>query len=78
MKAMKEKKLQEIGDLCAQGVISKAFSLRILSKILGNLSSAVQGVPYVQCHYQCLQQVYAGLFYTQQRPLESTFVSSEP
>lgn len=78
---LKEMKLEEIRDLCAQGANSRALSLQSLSNILGNLSwavtrGAVRTVPLSMCSAgsePCLEELQwwrDGVMTSAAKPLE--------
>ena len=58
-------------QLFNEAVDSKEISLRALSKILGNLSWAVQAVPYAQSHFRSLQSVFNSLYHYQRCQMET-------
>ena len=65
MLSLKISKLIQIQELCKEAVQSEEISLRTLSKILGNLSWAVQAVPYAQSHFRGLQSAFNKFYHFQ-------------
>lgn len=52
------RKTQQIIEICRKARVSNAVSLREVSKILGNLSWAIQAIPFAQGHYRCIQRQF--------------------
>ena len=68
---LKEGKLQQIKNFCNSAVHARKITLRDLSKILGNLSWAVQAVPYAQAHYRGLQAIFNNFYRHQGKLMDS-------
>ena len=67
---LKEGKLLQIRELCNSAIDSQVISLRALAKILGNLSWAIQAVPYAQSHFRGLQALFINFYHVHGNPLE--------
>ena len=67
---LKEGKLLQIRQLCNSAIDSQVISLRALAKILGNLSWAIQAVPYAQSHFRGLQALFINFYHVHGNPLE--------
>ena len=71
MLTLKESKLKHIRDLVDSASRSKVITLRSLAKILGNLSWAVQAVPYAQAHFRSLQATFNEQYHFRGQAMET-------
>ena len=70
--SLKQKKVDDIYNICCSAVQSKSISLRYLAKILGNFSLALLAVPYAAAHFRYLQSQYNEFFHKEGKELDWT------
>ena len=56
--SLPQKKLDTIVRLCREAAKAPCISLRDTAKILGNLSWAIQAIPFAQGHFRSIQRFY--------------------